>query len=631
MPQDGAKSLPARKGRSEARPRPARRRPTLTTTDGATTLLTYSTLATTDASTGNTLVLDVAGANPQAGAQVIGYTAKASDNDNQLWAFTAAGQITNRLNGFVLDVFQGSTSPDTQLINYPAKDPPASNQQWTLGSDGAITSGLGGLVVGLQSESAGAPALDQTPSAASTQVWQPIPAYPLQSILAQVAVPFPSFSGDQAAALADIQTALGFDVRAEYLNLAKSTSTLEAEIDGVPRSGSISSSDWDAVLAQLHLEIGMVADVRALFVQYSLFHQALFQDQGFRLNALIVDVQIEDSTNVDALVLTIFESIMYTVMSAAGPEASVLANIMAGALNVGLAAGNLSSSSFQVTVSELWTTMATQFEGLLTSMGQSQTALLSDWGKLQAADALIGSSGPDSLAWDPEDTATFVTQAGPGYDLWVMQTLMPARFELTRWSQVTDPNIASAPSYAQWAQSVGDGSNLYDVYMVSTAGGTFPSMRALQTDVWGNGASMQTFFTNGAVWPFSITEAGVDSNTLVVTLLNQTGESLTVTATVIHGEGRGGATRPLPPWSVPVAFATDFDLAGLAVLLTIVDGSGVTVGSFTAHQKNASFEGTTPWVEDAASASGYSLWFEAAAGNLASSLPGTVVATLTSS
>lgn len=634
MSHDGARSLPAPKRPSEPLPRPARRRPTLTSADGATTLLTYSTLATVDASTGSTLVLDVSGANPQAGAQVIGYTPKATDNDNQLWAFTPAGQLTNRLNGFVLDVFQGNASPDTQLISYPAKTPPASNQQWTLASDGTLTSGLGQLVVGLQSESPGAPALSQAPSGASTQVWQPIPAYPLQAILAQPAVPFPTFSGDQATALADIQAALGFDVRAQYLNLAKSTSTLAAQIDAVPRPGSISAADWDAVVAQLHLEIGMVADVRALFVQYGLFHTALFEDQGARLNALILDVQIEDDANVDALVLTIFESIMYTVISAAEPVGSVLANIMAGALDVGLAAGNLSSSTFQVAVSQLWSTMAAQFEGLLTSMGQTEAALLSDWGKLQAADALIDSTGPDSLAWQPEDTATFITQAGPGYDLWVMQALMPARFEITRWSQVTDPNIAidecGAPSYAQWAQSVGEGSNLFDVYMVSTSGGTFPSMRAMQTDIWGNGASMQTFFTNGALWPFAVSERGMSSNTLVVTLLNQTGEPLTVTAKVIRGQGRGGATRPLPPWSVPVAFAADFDAGGLAVQLTIVDGSGTTIASFTAHQKNSSYEGTLPWVDGVSQASGYALGFQAASGSFAGNVPGTIVATITS-
>lgn len=573
-------------------------------------MLPYAQIANLDPVTGEVLlVLDVAGNNTLQGANVDGYPPKTIDNENQLWAFSN-GYLINRMGGLVLDIFRGTLTAGTQLITYMLQTPAASNQLWTF-TDGLIQSQAADLVVDLADTSAGSSAVVNPPNGASTQRWQMVPSYPLQTVLSGTPTPFPAFDGAQLAAFTVIQATLGFPVRNQYANLAKNPWTLLAQVNAVMRPDNIPLSDWTAVTNQLAVEIGMVADVRDLFAQYNQFHTDLFVDRGERVGQLIADATLDTSATVSGFALSVLESVMYTVLSAVGPEASVLANVLSSAINVGLTIGTVSSDPFEVAVSDLWATLATQFEGVLAGTGAMEETILGDWGMLQAVDALITATGPSSLAWSPTSTARFVAQAGPAYDLSVMEMLLPARFEIMRWSQSDDPNIAveclgEVPSYAMYVDGLQDNSNLYDVYVV-ISGATFPSPQAITEDVFGNGALPVTFFTNSAIWPFAVSEQNLFSSTLMISLTNQVGIDLYVTVTPTRGTLRGDPDqRPLPAWAQTVNFAINSD-DGVEATVKIQIGTGTIIGSFVAQMANGTFEGQTPTTADVMTVSGFGL------------------------
>lgn len=607
--------------------RPRTGRTTLVRASGATALLPYSQIANVDPATGQVgLVLDVAANIALAGAGVDGYTPKTIDNDNQLWA-QSGGNLVNRLAGLALDIFRGDLAAGTQLITYTVQSPPAQNQLWTL-TGGRVQSQAGDLVVDLDGTTPGDSAIVNPPGDSSTQRWQLVPSYPLQAILGGSPTPFPAFAGAQLAAFTVIQATLGFGVRAQYANLAKNPWTLLAQVNAVARPDNIPAPDWSAVTSQLAAEIGMVADVRDLFAQYNQFHTDLFVDRGERVGQLIADATLDTSTTISGFALSVLESVMYSVLSALGPEASVLANVLSSAINAGLTLGTVSADPFEVAISDLWATLSSQFEGVLAGTGAMEAAVLGDWAMLQAVDALITATGPSSLAWGPTSTARFVAQAGPAYDLAVMEMLLPARFEIMRWSQASNPQIAvnnlgNVPSYAMYQEALQDNSNLYNVYVV-IAGATFPSEQALTGDVFGNGATQATFFTDSATWPFAISEQNLSSSTLMISITNQVGLELWATVTTTKGTLRGSPVqRPIPAWAQTTNFAIDFD-GGLDVTVKITLTDGPTVGSFAAQMAYAGDEGQLPTVTDPSQSAGFWLDIQPAAGVQSQNVPGTI-------
>lgn len=88
-------------------------------------------------------VLDINGANPASGTQIISYPQKSSGTDNQLWTLvptgpkdSAGGQsqyyIQSRLNNYVLDIQGGSTQSGTPIISFPINSPASNNQIWQI-------------------------------------------------------------------------------------------------------------------------------------------------------------------------------------------------------------------------------------------------------------------------------------------------------------------------------------------------------------------------------------------------------------------------------------------------------------------------------------------------------------------
>jgi hypothetical protein len=88
-------------------------------------------------------VLDINGANPAQGTQVIVWPKNVPTSNNQLWQLNGDGSIQSKLNGYVLDINGANTAPGTKVIMWPKNTPVSSNQYWDrmLQGQGAIPIG----------------------------------------------------------------------------------------------------------------------------------------------------------------------------------------------------------------------------------------------------------------------------------------------------------------------------------------------------------------------------------------------------------------------------------------------------------------------------------------------------------
>jgi Ricin-type beta-trefoil lectin domain-like len=87
----------------------------------------------------NGMVLDIAGMNSAAGADLITWPRKDSGTENQLWAFEPGPEgyffIKSKLNGMVLDIAGMNSAAGADLITWPRKDSGTENQLWALESE----------------------------------------------------------------------------------------------------------------------------------------------------------------------------------------------------------------------------------------------------------------------------------------------------------------------------------------------------------------------------------------------------------------------------------------------------------------------------------------------------------------
>lgn len=368
------------------------------------------------------------------------------------------------------------------------------------------------------------------------------PSYPLDAILAQSPVPYPTGQGDQITAydyvVAQLSPPVGAiepctlggtsytGVRCEYVNLnlindwASYTEQVNFLAMQPPPSG-VSQTSWDAVTAQLAAEFGDVGAVQQLYVNFNAAFVSLFTENDDLLNQLLVDAlgSPSSTTNVKGTAAAIVEGAFYTVLSALGPVESVIANLTETAVNAANAANAANNENltapFNGAADTLWTSLSSDFETVLTTTANQETAILSDWGKLQKVAALAHGAGPGSLEWTTETTSNFTTYGGQGYSVSVMQMLLPARYQIGRLttqgndSSTTIAGETAPPVYAQYVQFISNQVNatgtavngpVYNKYYIADGQGNFPSKAALETDTFGNGASRFDFFLGANGW-----------------------------------------------------------------------------------------------------------------------------------
>jgi hypothetical protein len=565
-----------------------------------------------------------------------------SGSANQLWQITPDGRILSATGGnpvMTLGSPLGGGQNGNYIVTAPSPAQPDSSLQWTFDNKNMFVNASNGLVLNVEGNSANQntplityAAQDGPPE---NELWWINPASTLTDIMAAPPVPFQVFTGDQGTAYTSICQQFGgsdFDLRNEYPTLSVDLSTyltpLESGTLNCPQQ--VQQADWQSVITQLEKELAAAMDIRSLFENYNDFHTFLFADKGVRLQGLITDAGMDQGSNppkVGGIVLSVFEGVLYTALEAVpgvgqtaqavSKACAVLGNVMMGGINIGLSTaskggGSISPSPFQVAVSGLEAQLSKNFEALLTTVGNMEEAILTDWGKMQATYNAILSTGPDSLAWQANSTGTLEAAAINGYTISVMQMLLSAKYQIFQYQ--TNGNFSlPAPPSAQWVQSIGN--NTWNEYWIAAPGNSeeYPSEQAMD-DVWNAGVAQSDFFQGLAGWGFAQCHITHDSTAmncscLIITITNETPNALTVKASPNSGQGEtfGPSSQTLQPYG-SVSFVGIYT-SGLAIDIVIYDpnlaaGSG-QVAAITFHQHDCYLSAGQVWADPPQVSMGY--------------------------
>ena len=572
-----------------------------------------------------------------------------ANSSKQLWQITPDGRILSATSGnpvMTLGPQLGGGQNGNYIITAPSPAQTDSSLQWTFNDQNMFINASNGLALNVEGGSANpnTPLITYAVQSGppENEVWLTRPASTMTHIMAAPPVPFQVFTGDQGTAYTSICQQLGVtDLRSEYpiVDVDLDSHYLDPLENGkVTCPQGVQTTDWNYVVNQLELEINTADDIRLLFGCYNSFHGYLFSDQSNTVGKLITAAgmtQGSDQPNVGGIVLSVFEGVFYTALEAVPGAGAVLGNIMAEGINIGMSVanrggGSISPDPFQVAANSLQTQLSGNFEALLTAMGSMEQTILTDWGKMQATENAILSTGPDSLAWGSDLTATLETAAMPGYTISAMQMLLPAKYQIFQYQANDDSSLSGPPSTAgsttQWVQPIGN--NTWNKYWIATPGNwtEYPSDEAMQ-DVWGAGVAESDFFQGLAGWGFArcypcqlqtpSPNPGVDCNGLVITITNQTPNPLTVNASPNNGQGvtvNGPSSQTLQPYG-SVSFIGYYTgepgtSGGLAIDITITDpnfAGADSVAKFTAHQNYCALAAGDVWVDPPVIGMGYQL------------------------
>jgi hypothetical protein len=476
----------------------------------------------------------------------------------QLWTTTAAGIIYNRQNGQVLTVdgtFDPKKPAPVPVVTSPLASPPAP-----------------------------------------TQIWDIAPGKALQTVLAQPRQPFPGTASDKKAyQYIDTQLGLkGITLRAQYMNLAAPLSSYQAGLATMPPGNF---SNWDAIVAQLSRELTAAIAVQSLFQQISAVHVNLGLLQTMALQELVTLLELTPGTQVPhkkshGWIWDIVSGMVYTALNWAGamagdPKAgsqfeaaskfaskgiSVLANLLqtgftAGQANIEANSGSgartaalQKAEQYEMTVAQLQQALLATFNQSGLALGQIESLILSDWGKLEQVYGMICDlSGLSSLYWSGSMGPMQANKLLKGYMVQVLQTLMPLNSSLSVNGVVMHgpPNqpmdqLGLQPDGRTYIQQTQDGrQNTYK------AGGNADVLSIL----WANGAHPYSYFHGIAGWALPINYSGLsaanlyDQAAIVVVIVNNTPQPMWMHVAAQGVLGPGGSVssniasnvlRPLP-------------------------------------------------------------------------------------
>jgi len=584
----------------------------------------------------NPFVLTVQEGNNPLG---VGLEALGSKPSNQMWQLTTDGRMLSSYgSGNVLEV--GAQVSGVWGVQVDLQQNPTTNgQHWSgmpqsqnLLDNWHLSQSL--YVPGGSPYDNPTPVLQSPPSNPDPGfLWYPMPSNPLDSIITQPPQAFPFFTDGQLAAYQAANELLGFgqgdtpDFRGQYLNVGPSTVNTDltdniVTLRSSPTPGNVSDSDWNTVIGVLANEVTMVVAVQTLFSNYNLWHMAQFADNGTILNGLVADAQMEQTQQVNAVGVAIAQGALYTALEAIPVVGGVLGNVINTAINAALAGGQASTSPFLSAVSTLYHDLSQQLMSISGQATLMETAILSDWGKLQAVYPLTNLSGndPASLSASALGEQNLLETTTKGYSISAMQMLLPVKYQIYVYAENNQNSVDGIPPYAQYVSPEPE-NGVYKKYWIadSTSWQSTPSETCMNTDIWGNGVLQEDFFNGVKGWgfarcyPFQVqpgSNPGVDCNGLVITITNQTPNALTVNASPNNGQGvtvNGPSSQTMQPYG-SVTFI-GYYVSGLAIDITITDPNLGTdsVAKFTAHQHLCGMAAGDVSVDPPSTSMGYKL------------------------
>jgi hypothetical protein len=254
------------------------------------------------------------------------------------------------------------------------------------------------------------------------------------------APPFPQFAGGQLTAYSYInsyfrgQFAVG-DIRSAY-NGTLTDSLIDwrdaLKFGLVPPPAGVSSADWQVVKTQIQTELTYAIDVQDWYSKTGSLITDVFLSDSLSASTVANALSVSGSQDDSPVTLTVFgilASGTAAALSVAAPEVSVIAGLLATSASAGLAAtpGDDPGEVIQIAYADLEGRLNDAFLKAKSGTGQSQAAVMADWGLLAAVGSQIETS---AWTWDPTLNSQLVMAAQYTYEVSLWQILIPLVWEV---------------------------------------------------------------------------------------------------------------------------------------------------------------------------------------------------------
>ncbi|WP_026871770.1 hypothetical protein [Inquilinus limosus] len=365
-------------------------------------------------------------------------------------------------------------------------------------------------------------AYDGGAAANGSMYWANGSGYPLESIMAQPPLPFPTGPSDNdqyaqsysyISANVNPQAKATAGIRAYYTTSNQQELGIwRSQVSTMQMPSSITDpAAWAAVVKQLDLELSIAAAIQGNYAVMSNLADQMEGTIKSSVNDLSALIGHSLGTATGSLA-TLGEGLVLAGVNLIPDLGGAIATLMQTGLNLATGNGGIKVTKFEMAVADLQTSVNNTFAALQAAIAQQQTAILSDWGKMQALNQLVTlpTWHPNTLYLSDDATIASAEAVGYGAQLAILQYLMPAGFQIWRWynmsgsvSQSLPPN---APGYAQYRENLPGG--VFNLYMV--AGGSYgddgghnssyyPS-QAVMNRIWELGTQPANFFNRCNGW-----------------------------------------------------------------------------------------------------------------------------------
>jgi hypothetical protein len=547
---------------------------------------------------------------------------------SQLWQLAPDGRVLSALLGGQVLTAGTVSNGAAPVTNANQVLPGDSNQVWMCSSElNAVSIWNLGTNLFLCPATSQAGASVEAAAIDDPQQWYMVPANPLEAVMAlQAANPsFPAFTSDGQNVYDYINaqlklTALGETLRGEYSNRNAPLSSYQTYVSDSSNFSSFPDSVWQPVTLQLNDELTAAIAVQKLFTNYRTFYSGMMADKDSLLTELGTDAGFEtnEKTGVGGVILAVLSSIIYTVLSAEGPEAAVVANVIQSAVNIGVAANGghtISASPFQVAYADLWGQLSASFTALESTIGDIEQAILSDWTKLSTTYPLTVSSAPNGLAWPATADQAMITAATQGFIVSVMQILLPAKYRIYEYASTNsnDPDVpgdyTNAPDWAKYES--GNTNGYYRYYWIAdnADSSACPSQDAMN-HLWDNGVAQNDFYAGNNGWALPKSILGdFGASLLAVAVTNLTPNMLTTQGSCTNGVLQSPATAMLAPYSTILMLGYNNTVSPMELAVSMYNPSNgnALFGKISALQTVSFLSKGTVSVLSQSSAGNYSL------------------------
>lgn len=348
---------------------------------------------------------------------------------------------------------------------------------------------------------------------------------------------WPPMNADQQAAYAAINAKLNIidpaGVRGTYTNINAPLSDYYSAVTGMANPPGVSPGDWAIVQTQISNELEYAQAVQNLFANLAVLNLEIAQIQTDEYAAVVEMAGLPDNPDQQpqTLVSIILGQLVSTLFNAAvlGAQPEVQQLVSVGESIYNFAATEEAkkhdaasrNAQLQIACADLAATLADMQTEAVTATSAFQTAILSDWGMLQACGVSIVSN---VWYWPPNFDPKVLSGAGAANALTFYQTLMPAKWQImqieTTFILGTGGTTAPpyVPTYAtiyQYEESDGDALGWWQV--VSDQGadpdpftrGPFPNQALIEAIM--ALTNPQDFFTGTNGWHLPVaTMAGYE-------------------------------------------------------------------------------------------------------------------------